>query len=130
MLRHCRAPLTSFCHCLAPAVALMCTSHIVLLICFTFILVLTLPVTSKFVSLLTRTCSGTAVHLSPSYSCGLSTSTIEYSCPSVCVCVCVSVYMITQKLIVNPLDTWREEIIGLCPCPRWGHPWRLNTFIT
>ena len=23
------------------------------------------------------------------YSCGLSTATIEYSCPSVCVCVCV-----------------------------------------
>ena len=25
------------------------------------------------------------------YSCGLSTATIEYSCPSVCVCVCVCV---------------------------------------
>ena len=25
------------------------------------------------------------------YSCGLSTATIEYSCPSVCVCVCLSV---------------------------------------
>ena len=25
---------------------------------------------------------------------------------------------------------WREETIGPCPCPRWGHPWRLNTFIT
>ena len=24
----------------------------------------------------------------------------------------------------------REETIGPCPCPRWGHPWRLNTFIT
>ena len=23
------------------------------------------------------------------YSCGLSTATIEYSCPSVCLCVCV-----------------------------------------
>ena len=25
------------------------------------------------------------------YSCGLSTATIEYSCPSVCLCVCLSV---------------------------------------
>ena len=25
------------------------------------------------------------------YSCGLSTATIEYSCPSVCLCVCVCV---------------------------------------
>ena len=25
------------------------------------------------------------------YSCGLSTATIEYSCPSVCVSVCLSV---------------------------------------
>ena len=40
------------------------------------------------------------------YSCGLSTATIEYSCPSVCLlcvclfvclCVCLSVYTITQK---------------------------------
>ena len=45
------------------------------------------------------------------YSCGLSTATIEYSCPSVCLCVCVcvsvclsvclSVYMITQKIMVQ-----------------------------
>ena len=47
------------------------------------------------------------------YSCGLSTATIEYSCPSVCVClclclcVCVSVYTITQKIMANnkPLET-------------------------
>ena len=25
------------------------------------------------------------------YSCGLSTATIEYSCPSACLCVCLSV---------------------------------------
>ena len=35
------------------------------------------------------------------YSCDLSTATIEYSCPSVCLCVCVSVclsvYTITKK---------------------------------
>ena len=31
------------------------------------------------------------------YSCGLSTTTIEYSCVSVCVSVCLSVYTITQK---------------------------------
>ena len=47
------------------------------------------------------------------YSCGLSTVTIEYSCPSVCVSVClsvrlsvclsvcVSVYTITQKIMVQ-----------------------------
>ena len=50
------------------------------------------------------------------YSCGLSTATIEYSCPSVClsvcvcflsvcvcvrVCVCVCVYTITQKIMVQ-----------------------------
>ena len=43
------------------------------------------------------------------YSCGLSTATIEYSCPSVylsvCVCVCLSVslsvYMITKKIMVQ-----------------------------
>ena len=35
------------------------------------------------------------------YSCSLSVTTIEYSCPSVCVCVracmCVCVYTVTQK---------------------------------
>ena len=45
------------------------------------------------------------------YSCGLSTATIEHSCPSVClsvcpsvcvsVCVCVSVYTMTQKIMVQ-----------------------------
>ena len=45
------------------------------------------------------------------YSCGLSTTTIEYSCPSAClcvfvsaclsVCVCVSVYLITKKIMVQ-----------------------------
>ena len=35
------------------------------------------------------------------YSCGLSTATIEYSSPSVCLCVCVSVYTITQKIMVQ-----------------------------
>ena len=27
------------------------------------------------------------------YSCGLSTTTIEYSCPSACLCVCVSFHL-------------------------------------
>ena len=41
-------------------------------------------------------------HIKPrcaSYSCGLSTATIEYSSLSVCLCVsvCLSVYTITQK---------------------------------
>ena len=31
------------------------------------------------------------------YTCGLSTPTIEYSCPSVCLCVCLSVYTTAQK---------------------------------
>ena len=32
-------------------------------------------------------------------SCGLSTATIEYSCPSVCASVCVSVCVhVTQKI--------------------------------
>ena len=39
------------------------------------------------------------------FSCGLSTATIEYSCPSVCLrifpSVCVSVYTITQKIMVQ-----------------------------
>ena len=35
------------------------------------------------------------------YSCGLSTATKEYSCPSVCVCVCLSVYTITQQIMVQ-----------------------------
>ena len=38
------------------------------------------------------------------YSCGLSTATIEYSL-CVCVSVCLSVYMITQKKWINPLET-------------------------
>ena len=51
----------------------------------------------------------TSIH----YSCGLSTATIEYSCPCfcvcvcvslcvcVCVCLCVSVCTITQKIMVQ-----------------------------
>ena len=37
------------------------------------------------------------------YICGLSTETIEYSCPSVCVsvCVCLFVYTITKKIMVK-----------------------------
>ena len=35
------------------------------------------------------------------YSCGLSTATIEYSSPSVCLSVCLSVYTITQKIMVQ-----------------------------
>ena len=34
------------------------------------------------------------------YSCGLSTATIEYSCPSVRLSVCLSVSTITQKIMV------------------------------
>ena len=64
------------------------------------------------------------------YSCGLSTATIEYSCPSVCVgvclsvclsvrpsvppsvclSVCVSVYTITQKIMVQ-IDLKLEHIV-------------------
>ena len=74
-----------------------------------------------------------------SYSCGLSTATIEYSCPSVCLCVClswclslcvsmcvcVSVYTITQKNngsvhlklehIVVYENSSEEFVIGHCP---------------
>ena len=70
------------------------------------------------------------------YSCGLSTATIEYSCPSVCLsvclgvclgvflCVCLSVYTITQnngsidlKLehIVVYKNSSDEFDIGHCP---------------
>ena len=38
-----------------------------------------------------------------SYSSGLSTATIEYSCASVCLCVCLSVYTITQKIMVQSI---------------------------
>ena len=34
------------------------------------------------------------------------------------------------SLAIQITSTIREETIGPCPCPRWGHPWRLNTFIT
>ena len=38
---------------------------------------------------------------------------------------------VRDKLTKQALnDRRREETIGPCPCPRWGHPWRLNTFIT
>ena len=36
------------------------------------------------------------------YSCGLSTATIEYSCPSVCLCVCV----------------WLSVCVCVCLCTR------------
>ena len=35
--------------------------------------------------------TGSCIFTSSCYSCGLSTATIEYSCPSVCVCACLSV---------------------------------------
>ena len=43
------------------------------------------------------------------YSCGLSTATIEYSSPSVCLCVCLSVYTITKKIMVQ--STWNLNIL-------------------
>ena len=73
------------------------------------------------------------------YSCGLSTATIEYSCPSVflCVCVCVSVYTITQKnngTIHLKLEHIVYEIssdefdIGHCPIKGQGHGVTLKFF--
>ena len=54
---YCHAPRILRCQCLATLVSLLCTynitSHLVLLICFKFNLVLTLPSTSNFVLLLT-----------------------------------------------------------------------------
>ena len=64
------------------------------------------------------------------YSCGLSTATIEYSCPSVCLCVCVCVCLsvcvhdnsknngsIHSKLehIVGYENSSDEFDIGHCP---------------
>ena len=58
------------------------------------------------------------------YSCGLSTATIEYSSPSVCVSVCLSVISITQnngsihlklKHIVVYGNSSDEFKIGHCP---------------
>ena len=56
------------------------------------------------------------------YSCGLSTATIEYSCPSVCLCVCVhdnsknngSIHLKLEHIVVyeNGSD---EFDIGHCP---------------
>ena len=70
-------PLTSFCHCLSPAVALPCTSNFVLSLSCTcsdtamhlspnLVTILRLPQASNFVLSLPSTCSGTTVHLSPS----------------------------------------------------------------
>ena len=38
-----------------------------------------------------KICSCLGLSFLVNYSCGLSTATIEYSCPSVCLCVCLSV---------------------------------------
>ena len=61
------------------------------------------------------------------YSCGLSTATIEYSCPSVCVslclcccvfvcvswclAVCLSVYTITKQIINGSIHLKLEPIV-------------------
>ena len=52
--------------------------------------------------------------------CGLSTATIEYSCPSVCVavclsvclCVCLFVYTITKKIMVQHLKLEHIFVYG------------------
>ena len=37
---------------------------------------------------------------------------------------------INIKSVLHLRKNGVEETIGPCPCPRWGHPWRLNTFVT
>ena len=53
---------------------------------------------------------------------------IKYALFIVASSLCTGPDMVSS--LISKQILYREETIGPCPCPRWGHPWRLNTFIT